>query len=330
MMSEGTNNYYSSFEPVTVYINGEYFGLYELREKFNTEYFNIHDNAKSDSLELLSLSYFYNLVLRAVEGDVDNFYNSYDEFLSINTLNPEYFNLADKLFDLKHYSDYIIAESFMGNVDWPGNNIKIYRSDKTNYRWRFCLIDLELSMQPNGWTSCVDNHIRYMLDQNPQNPYINIWLKSIKNNQYLSYFINRYADLLNTSYQTDTLLKFENRFYNSMVDEMPNEFQRWGDPNNIAGQMQTFNENHNIFRSQLACRGEEVRQDLLNEFDLQKQIDLELDIFPANSGSVKLNTIEPQIYPWSGIYFDGVAVKMEANAKPGYEFSHWKPNAFIV
>jgi hypothetical protein len=329
MMSEGTNNYYSSFEPVTVYINGEYFGLYELREKFNTEYFNIHDNAKSDSLELLSLSYFYNLVLRAVEGDVDNFYNSYDEFLSINTLNPEYFNLADKLFDLKHYSDYIIAESFMGNVDWPGNNIKIYRSDKTNYRWRFCLIDLELSMQPNGWTSCVDNHIRYMLDQNPQNPYINIWLKSIKNNQYLSYFINRYADLLNTSYQTDTLLKFENRFYNSMVEEMPNEFQRWGDPNNIAGQMQTFNENHNIFRSQLACRGEEVRQDLLNEFDLQKQIDLELDIFPANSGSVKLNTIEPKIYPWSGIYFDGVAVKMEANAKPGYEFSHWKPNAFI-
>jgi hypothetical protein len=330
MMSEGTENYYSSYQPVSVYVNGQYFGLYELREKFNSEYFNVHDGANSDSLELLSLSYFYNLVLRALEGDVDNFNYSYDEFLNLNPINPDYFEKADKIFDLKHYSDYIIGESFMGNVDWPGNNIKIYRSDKTNYRWRFCLIDLELSLQPNGWTSCTDNHIRYMLDQNPANPYINVWLKSIKNNQYLRYFINRYADLLNTSYQTDTLLEFENRFYNSMVQEMPNEFERWGDPNNIAGQMDAFNSNHEIFRDQLICRGDEVRSDILNEFDLEKLIDLELDVYPENAGSVKLNTIQPSVYPWSGIYFDGVAVAMEAIPKSGFRFSHWKPNSFIV
>jgi len=330
MMSEGTNNYYSSYQPVSVYINGGYFGLYELREKFNTEYFNIHDGANTDSTEILSLSYFYNLVLRALEGDVDNFFNSYDEFLNINPINSDYFEKVDKIFDLKHYTDYVIGESFIGNTDWPYNNIKIYRSDKTKQRWRFCLIDLELAMQPGGWTSCTDNHIRFMKDYNPDNPYINIWLRSINNNEYLRYFINRYADMLNTSYQTDTLLKFENRFYNSMVQEMPNEFERWGDPNNISGQMQLFNSNHQIFMDQLACRGEEVRADLLNEFDLEKMIDLELDIYPENAGSVKLNTIQPSVYPWSGIYFDGVAVSMEAIPKPGFKFSHWKPNSFIV
>jgi hypothetical protein len=330
MMSEGTNNYYSSFQPVSVYINGGYFGLYELREKFNTEYFNIHDGANSDSLEILSLSYFYNLVLRALEGDVDNFFNSYDEFLNINPINSDYFEKTDKIFDLKHYTDYVIGESFMGNTDWPNNNIKIYRSDKTQQRWRFCLIDLELSMQPNGWSSCTDNHIRFMKDQNPDNPYINIWLRSIKNNEYLRYFINRYADLLNTTYEKDTLLKFESKFYNSMVQEMPNEFERWGDPNDISGQMQIFNSNHQIFRDQLACRGEEVRADLLNEFDLEKYIDLELDVYPENAGSIKLNTIQPTFYPWSGTYFDGVAVEMNAIPNPGFTFLNWKPNSFLV
>ncbi|MBK8343027.1 MAG: CotH kinase family protein [Bacteroidetes bacterium] len=87
---------------------------------------------------------------------------------------------ADKYFDLSHYTDYIIAESWMGNTDWPGNNIKIYRSNKTNYRWRFALIDLELSLNPNGWTTCFYNHIRYMEDQSTDNPYINIWLQSIQ------------------------------------------------------------------------------------------------------------------------------------------------------
>ncbi len=329
MMSEGTKNYYSTYRPVSVYINGSYFGLYELREKFNSEYFEIHDGANKDSLELLSLSYWYNLVLRAVEGDVDNFWNSYTDFQALNPLAPSYMNEADQLFDMKQYTDYIIGESWMGNVDWPGNNIKIYRSDKSNWRWRFALIDLELSMQPNGWTSCTDNHINYMLGQSTDNPYINIWLKSIQNTDYKNYFINRFADLLNTSYQTEVLLAREQTFFESMLTEMPNEFARWGDPNNIGGQMEAFVNNHDVFQDQLACRNEVVFENIKTGFNLTKMVNVELDVIPENGGEIALNTIQPVTYPWSGTYFDGVPIELVPIAKPGYEFSHWLPGAFI-
>jgi len=329
MMSEGTDNYYSAFRPISVYINGQYFGLYELREKFNTEYFEQHDQANKDSVELLSLSYFYNLVLRAIEGDVDNFWNSYDDFISIDTEDSTYWEAADQYFDLKHYTDYVIGESWMGNVDWPQNNIKIYRSDKTNFRWRFALIDLELSLQPNGWTDCQQNHIRYMLDQGSGNPYINIWLRSITNTKYKRYFINRFADLMNTSYKNDKLLNKEQEFYLSMFPEMDNEYARWGDPNNIAGQMQGFNNNHQTFRSELSCRNNVIRNQLVNEFELEKKVSVNLNVFPDSSGTIKLNTIEPEIYPWSGIYFDGVPIEMVPVPKPGYKFLHWLPNVFI-
>lgn len=329
MMSEGTNNYYSSYRPVSVYINGSYFGVYELREKFNTEYFMEHDGATRDSIELLSLSYFYNLVLRAVEGNVENFWDSYEAFLDLSTSDDDYMDQADIHFDLEHYTDYIIGESWMGNVDWPGNNIKIYRSDKTSNRWRFALIDLELSMAPNGWTTCTDNHIRYMLDQNTAIPYINIWLKSIQNEQYKNYFINRFADLINTSYKTETLLAKEDEFFNGLVLEMPREYARWGDPGNVAGQMQQFNANHLIFQGQLACRNEEVLEDLETEFNLEKQILLDLAIYPDSTGKIRLNSITPEIYPWTGTYFDGVPVRMEAVAEPGYQFLHWENNEFI-
>lgn len=329
MMSEGTKNYYSSYRPATVYINGQYFGLYELREKFNKEYFGIHDGADPDSIELLSLSYFYNLVLRAVEGNVENFWSSYDSFLSLNPTDANYFTQADNYFDLKHYTDYIIGESWMGNVDWPGNNIKIYRSDKTQNRWRFGLIDLELSMQPNGWTSCTDNHIRYMLDRDPNIPYINIWLRSITNETYRNYFINRFADQMNTSYKNDKLQAFEQAFFNGMLPEMPLEYVRWGDPNNIQGQMDGFIQNHLTFKSELACRNNVVRSNLVSEFNLEKQISLQLSVLPATSGSISLNTIQPEVYPWTGIYFDGVPVTMNAIPKAGFLFSHWEPNEYI-
>jgi len=330
MMSEGTNNYYSSYRPASVYINGQYFGLYELREKFNKEFFEIHDGANSDSIELLSLSYFYNLVLRAVEGNVGNFWNSYDSFLALSPADANYFTQADNYFDLKHYTDYIIGESWMGNVDWPGNNIKIYRSDKTQNRWRFALIDLELSMQPNGWTSCTDNHIRYMLDRDPNIPYINIWLRSITNEVYRNYFINRYADQMNTSYKNEKLQAFEQAFFNSMFSEMPMEYARWGDPTNIQGQMDGFIQNHLTFKNELACRSNVVRSNLVSEFNLEKQITLQLLVSPVTSGSIHLNTIQPEVYPWTGIYFDGVPVTMNAIPKAGFLFSHWEPNGYIT
>jgi hypothetical protein len=330
MMSQGTGNYYSAYRPVSVYINGNYFGVYELREKFNKEYFTEHDQANSDSIELLSLSYFYNLVLRSIEGDVANFWSSYNNFNSLSEGNENYFEEADQYFDLKHYTDYIIGESWMGNRDWPGNNIKIYRSDKTNNRWRFALIDLELAMSPNGWTDCNFNHIRYMLDQSTSLPYINIWLKSIQNTKYRNYFINRFADLINTSYRTENLLETENEFYYGLVLEMPRQFARWGDPGNINGQMQLFNSNHQIFQSELACRNQVVLNHLQSEFSLVKKVNLLLDVYPDSSGNIQLNTIKPEIYPWEGIYFDGVPVTMEAVAEPGYTFSHWESNEFIT
>ena len=78
MMGDGTNNYYSAWRPASVYINGEYWGLYELREKFNTEMFEIYDGAIENTIEILGSSAQYGFQLRAIEGDVQNFYNSYN------------------------------------------------------------------------------------------------------------------------------------------------------------------------------------------------------------------------------------------------------------
>jgi len=329
MMSEGSNNYYSSYRPVSVYINGAYFGLYELREKFNAEYFEQHDGATRDSIEILSLSYWYNLVLRALEGDVDHFWTDYVSFNALDPISPSYWQDADQYFDLKHYTDYIIAESWMGNVDWPGNNIKIYRSDASQKRWRFALIDLELSLQPNGWTNCTENHIVYMMGQSEANPYINIWKQSIQNLSYRNYFINRFADQMNTSYRSEQLIATENAFYQSMLPEMPKQFARWGDPNNIAGQMADFETDHLTFQQQLECRSTFVFNHLRLQFNLEKKVQVQLAIEPAMSGEIHLNTIQPSSYPWSGTYFDGVPIELQPKPKTGFVFSHWLPASNI-
>ena len=329
-MAGATNGYHSAWRPVTVYINGQYQGLYELREKFDEEYFEVHDGADPDSVDLLSLSAWYNFALRSVIGSpVDTFYANYNQFNALNPSSPNYWELADQIFDQQYYVDYIIGESWMGNVDWPGNNIKIMRSNATGNRYRFCTIDLELSMAPNSWTTCYDDHIAYMLGQSPDNPFINIWLQGMQNNRFHDYFINRFADVMNTAYLPDRILNLEQTFYDLIVPEMPYQFNRWGDPSNVPQQMADLHSNHMTFRTQLFYRNQQVRNHLESNFNLGNQVDVVLDVHPAGSGKIHISTIQPDEYPWSGIYFNNVPIRIEAIANPGYQFSHWDANGLI-
>ncbi len=329
-MAGTTHNYHSAWRPTTVYINGGYFGLYELREKFDAEYFQVHDGADPDSTDILSLSAWNNFILRSVHGaPADTFYINYNNFNLLNPANSNYWDQADQYFDMEWYNDYIIGESWMGNYDWPGNNIKIVRSNKTGFRYRFCTIDLELCLNPNGWSSAYDDHIANILGQSPDNPFINIWLKGIQNNRFRDYFINRFADLMNTEYHINRLLPLEQYFFDQTVIEMQKEYARWGDPNAIPSQMMNFYNNHLTFRNELSVRSSQVRQHIRSNFDLPNQVNLTLNVHPEGAGKIHISTIEPSEYPWQGIYFNGVPIKIEAKANPGYIFANWGNNPLI-
>lgn len=330
LMGALTNNYFAAWRPVSVYINGSYFGLYELREKTDTEFFETHDGADPDQVDILSMSAWYGGVLRAVVGSLDDFYDDYASFLQLNPADTSFWNSADNYFDMTWYNDYIIGVSWMGNTDWPWNNIKIHRSDKTDFRWRYCLIDLELSMEPNGWTDCYFNHIEYMLNYGSSFPHLHIWQRGMQNERFRNYFINRYADVMNTAYRYDLITQVEQNMFDQMVLEMPNEYARWGDPNNISGQMETFTNNHLTFQFQLSERTAQVRTHLQSQFNLPGQIEVILNVYPENGGKIKISTVTPDSYPWHGIYFDGIPIKIEALPANGFVFLEWGNNGLIT
>jgi hypothetical protein len=324
-----TKNFYSAMEPITVYINGQYFGLYELREKIDDEYFEEYENADADSLDVLTLSYWYNLVLRASVGSTERFYESYNQFVAIDPAQESFWDNSDQYFDMEQYVDYIIAEAYAGNADWPYNNIKMYCSNKTNNRFRFGIVDLELCLQPNGWTSTSDDPIDFLFTRDPNIPYINIWLRGIQNDRFKNYFINRFADLMNTVYNSDRILNIENEFYLKMAAEMPKEYARWGDAGNVAGQMNEFNERHSIFQSELSSRTMFVRNYINLGFDLDGQVEVTLNTIPEGAGRIKISTVIPETLPWTGVYFNGNPVTITAISNNGFEFAYWNGNAVL-
>jgi len=331
-MAYGTDVPYSEYTPVQVYLNGQYWGMYELREKQDADFFLQHYGIEKESLELLSASYWYGGVLRSVEGKdaVQHFNDDYSAVLNLSTSSQSYWDNANLHFDLPAYIDYICMQAWIGNVDWPYNNIKIFRGPQTNNKWRYGLIDLEWSMQPNGWTDSNFDHINFMMNYSTDYPYLHLWQKSIENSTFKAKFINRFADLMNTNWHIDSLRAIANRIYSETRPELPRQFQRWGDSSNVFGQMATFDDAHQTMLNELSNRSAEVSNHILTNFNLPKQVTITLDVVPQGAGKIKISTVKPSVYPWTGKYFDGVPVSIEAIANAGFTFVNWDTNSLIT
>ncbi|MCF8359992.1 MAG: lamin tail domain-containing protein [Prolixibacteraceae bacterium] len=327
-LGRNTYTYYSAYQPIVVFINGEYFGVYELREKINDDFLEDNYGMNIDSLDFLGVSYFKGQQLEALRGSIDPFIDDFNRFQDMNIHADNYLDEVDKFLDIKSYTDYIIAESWVANNDWPYNNIKLFRCQSTGYRWQWAINDLEWGLNPNGWTTSSFDHIEYMIEQGQWNYYTGYWYNMMQNPDYKAYFINRFADLMNTSYHFSVIGPLENQMFNEIYPEMDGEFEKWGN-SNITAQMNSFTRNHDTFRSELERRGPQVRRHLQSHYGLSHQVTVTLDVEPVGAGSIKISTITPVHYPWEGIYFTDVPIEIEAIPNPGYVFAAWGNNTFI-
>ena len=330
LMAFETNGYGSGMRPASVYLNGEYFGVYEMREKIDEEFFEEHDGATAGTMDILTVSYWYGGTLRANAGEAEDYWDSWAEYTALDPGAPGFIEAADAVYDLDYLSDYIIGETWVANVDWPYNNIKLYRSDATGDRWRFATIDLELSLAPNGWTDCNSNGVAHALAQGEGAPFTGAWQRALGNPTYRHAFINRYADVMNTAYRPDRLLEVAEDHFDAWVVEMPREYGRWADPNNVEGWMDGFIANHAAFTGDLLCKSESAWSHVRESFGLSPTFGLTLASDPPGAGLVRVNTIVPEPLPWDGRYYRNHAIELEAFALPGYQFMFWEPNPLIA
>jgi hypothetical protein len=315
-----------AYSPVIAFVNGQYFGVYELREKANEGYFEQNYGNNPDSLDLLSVSYFYGAgVLRTVKGSDTGFYNMKNFITSYSPTAPDYFAKTNEQLDLFNFTDYLSAENWFANFDWIYNNMKIARCQTAGNKWRFFLQDMELGL--GGWSDFNSNIFDYFRNNNQPNPYWEIYNGLVQNTEFKNYFVNRYADLMNMTFQPDYYTPIVDSMYNQLLPELPRHFQTW--TGNVTGGMANYANIHTDLLNQFANRNAVVRSQIVTEYGLAESVDVTLNVSPAGAGYIKISTIVPNSLPWTGVYFDGVPVRITAVANPGYTFMNWQNNTCI-
>lgn len=328
------------YQPTVTYLNGEYWGLANIRERYDKHYIERYYGIAENELDFLDRNADVSEGSNAHFIQMRNFISSNDMTDSTN------FAHVTEMMDINNYADYIIASVFIRNTDWPGNNIRYFRKQTQQYdpnapyghdgRWRWMLFDTDhgfgFAGQPN---SHMHNTLAFATATNgpgwPNPPWSTVITRELlKNEAYQHHFINRFADMLNTAFQPQRILHLMDSIQQLYTNEIQYHSLRWNvmaDWYDQIADVEEFILERPFFQW----------QHIESYFQLNGRFTLDLDVSDETHGFVELNTISltPNTvgvsnnpYPWHGDYFQHVPIHLKAIPKPGYEFSHWSGDHF--
>jgi len=145
-LSADQDIYVQAFKQVVVYINGQYWGVYNLREKI-TKYFiaSHYDIADPDSIDIL-MGNGNNMCV--ISGDGWEDYTDMVEWAGSHDLsNSANYEYICSLMDVENFAAYTAAEIVVGNTDT--GNIKYWRTKETDNKWRWLFYDFCWAMNRN-------------------------------------------------------------------------------------------------------------------------------------------------------------------------------------
>lgn len=312
LIQKSTNLPVQDYQPVVLYLNGEYWGIQNLRERIDKDYLFENFALDDPELDLLENN------MQIIEGDNVDFIELLNYIDSHDLSMDEHYQYVSKQLDISNLRDYFIVQLFILNTDWPQNNVKFWKQG--NGKWQYIFMDADNSMDFITQLQHYSKNAYERLFENLSIAHTRIFSKLIENNTFRNAFINRYADLLNTTFLPEYSRPFLVSIKDSLVNEMAFHKDRWGGSVDswltfqIQGRLLPF----------LGNRPEYVRKHTLEWFGLDTIHQLHLSCTDAMGSHIRINSIIPESYPWAGIYFDSVPVYLEALPAPGIQFSHWQ------
>ncbi len=315
---------YSAYQPVNLFLNGQYWGIYNLREHEDLEYIE-NTFGEQNNLDFLEHVFGYTGLRYAIEGNWAA-YNAMNEALKTTDLsNTENYNFFKDSVDIEEYITYLNVEIFSGNADWIANNVKFWK-DKPTGKWRWVLWDLDhafgLPFEYNGvnFASPNWNTLANLLSMNGfrtgDNGFYNVYIRSfIKNEEFKQQFINRGADLLNTVFAPENTLRVLDSLKSQIEPDVQAHCQKWG------SSLAEWEKKTQTIKDYLQVRQANVFEHFKTVFDIQKA-SIVVKIFPENAGKIRINTIKVP-NNWTGSYFAEIPIEIEAIPNRGFEFANW-------
>ena len=198
-----------------LYVNGEYNGIYTLKEKANKYLYASVAGVDPDSVE----------VIEAPAGYDTEFYDQVIRFAYMNdmSLDENYEHLA-ALVDMDSLTDWLIMEGFCANTDVTSGNLRYCRSEQADGKWHFMFYDLDATFATPGsmYTNLLSE---YGVDHIQVS---SLAVPLMQNAGFKDRFLTRADELLGDKLSNKAVINEINAMTEELSAEVDRDFARYG------------------------------------------------------------------------------------------------------
>lgn len=320
-------------ERCVVYVNGQFWGVYSIREKVSDSDYTKYYYGQ-DKYNIQYVMNWGNTWAQYGGDQAISDWNSIRNYIVNNDMsNESNYQYATEQFDITSLVDYILINSFVVCTDWINWNTSVWRGLNPNgshKKWGFVLWDEDATF---------NHYINYtgVPNENPDAPpcypegitadplgVIDILNSLLDNDEFVQYYVSRYMDLMNTAFLEEDMIGLVEEIENSVAFDMNHHFLRWG------GYALAWHANVNKVKNFIIDRIEYLPEGLNECYDLDGPYNITLDVYPNDAGKIKFNslTIDNSDYPWTGNYHGGI--DMLIGVEEDNNFDHWEINNHTV
>ena len=273
--------------PCHLFVNSEYWGVYNLREKINKYFIDNHYDIGTKGIDILQ---GYN----TVEEGSDIAYKQLLDFIKKHDISlSENYSHVKKLMDVRNFMNFWIHQIYYGNHDARGN-IRFWRSDSLDGRFRWILYDTDLSFIASRYR---ENTLKDFTSSTQTDWYNPRWAtfllrNLLLNEEFKKDFIHQYCFVLNTTLNKDNVLDRINSFIEIYEDEMILHFNDRKKFRRYKGSIKRWNKEISYVKLFAENRNSYSLKHLKDAFDLEDSYYLSLNISNSDHGKTFLNKNE--------------------------------------
>ncbi len=302
-----------------VFLNGTFNGVYNVQEYYNDDY--VSNRYGIDKKNLYMVKKGESAAGGTAALDAYNELRSFVRKANFADGDEDYEKLC-QMVDIQSYIDYMCAEIYISNVDWPGNNYEMWRSASVtgrpyeDGRWRWMLYDTEFS-------SGADNRTKADSDAFARARGDIMFQYVIKNATFRAQFVNTMMDLINQNFDplhADAALDAMVALY---TPAMVTHYRRYGGNAGYTASAYANSGRITTLRTFMAERPAHVIAQIPTYFtDCGEAVTL--TVTASLGGGVKVNTVTPDLSSaFYGTYYSGYAIPITAEPRAGYRFTGW-------
>lgn len=330
---EGSGVDYQRSRQVVVFYNGKYWGIHDMRERYNKNYVETNYDIDAGSVEMIKILGKYD---SSLTGNTVSAVSNFTALLNFvgeadfSGENNEAYAFVKTLMDVGNFADYMAAEIYYKNGDWPNNNVRAWRAPE--HPWKFMIYDLDHGF---GWKWGVNDGEFQASSTNmfdwikkgggnkpckEQGCFANLYIKLIKNPDFVRLFLNRAAMLFQNNVNGSNIGKIVNTMVASMnSNEIERDLEKFKQEEKYypGG----FSKDGKVLVEWAESRDEKIYDEFEKEFGLSGTVSV--TISANGKGSVEIEGRKISGSTYKGKFFAGNGIMLEAKAGDGAIFTNW-------